>query len=149
MAEEKGSFPTIIGADAVFKGELRFEKGVRLLGTFEGEIESKGELVIAQGAKLTGEVKADTISIDGDVRGNLSATSKVQLSSSAKLEGDVETARLEVADGAILVGRVSVGMNGQVTRPGGGKGVTTSAPTQTAQPAKPKPEQPVGVGVKK
>jgi cytoskeletal protein CcmA (bactofilin family) len=148
MADEKGSFPTTIGADAVFKGELRFEKGVRLLGSFEGEIESKGELVIAQGAKLTGEVKAETISIDGDVRGNLSASSKVQLSSSAKLEGDVETARLEVADGAILVGRVTVGMNGQVPKSGVPKGAPTSAPV-TAQAGKTKVEQPVAAGVKK
>jgi cytoskeletal protein CcmA (bactofilin family) len=148
MADEKGSFPTTIGADAVFKGELRFEKGVRLLGSFEGEIDSKGELVIAQGAKLTGEVKAETISIDGDVRGNLSASSKVQLSSSAKLEGDVETARLEVADGAILVGRVTVGMNGQVPKSGVPKGAPTSAPV-TGQVGKNKVEQPVPAGVKK
>jgi cytoskeletal protein CcmA (bactofilin family) len=148
MADEKGTFPTTIGADAVFKGELRFEKGVRLLGTFEGEIDSKGELVIAQGAKLTGEVKAETISIDGDVRGNLSASSKVQLSSSAKLEGDVETARLEVADGAILVGRVTVGVNGQIPKSGSPKGAPASVPV-TGQVGKTKVEQPVAAGMKK
>ena len=50
MAESSAEFPTTIGADAVFKGQLQFEKGVRLLGKFEGEITSDGEMVIAEGA---------------------------------------------------------------------------------------------------
>ena len=52
MADDKASYPTTIGADAVFKGQLQFDKGVRLLGKFDGEINSKGELVIAEGANL-------------------------------------------------------------------------------------------------
>ena len=39
MAELSGQdFPTVIGSDASFKGELTFEKGLRLLGKFEGKI---------------------------------------------------------------------------------------------------------------
>lgn len=113
MSDAKGDFPTIIGADAVFKGQLQFEKGVRLLGKFEGEIESSGDLVVAQGANLVGEVKAGSIRIDGTVKGNLHAETKLQISGTARLEGDIQTAKLEVAEGAVLVGRVSVGVNGQ------------------------------------
>jgi len=106
-------YPTVLGADAVFKGQLAFEKGVRLLGKFEGEIDSDGQLLIAGGASLDGNVKADTIRIDGNVKGNLDAKAKVQLSESARVEGDVQAARLEVAEGAVLVGRCMVGVNGQ------------------------------------
>ncbi len=113
MSDAKEDFPTTIGSDAVFKGQLQFEKGVRLLGKFEGEIESSGELVIAQGATLVGEVKAGSIRIDGTVKGNLNAASKMKISGSARLEGDIQTAKLEVAEGAVLIGRVSVGVNGQ------------------------------------
>jgi cytoskeletal protein CcmA (bactofilin family) len=135
MSDTKGDFPTTIGADAVFKGQLQFEKGVRLLGRFEGEIDSGGELVIAQGANLTGEVKAGSIRIDGTVKGNLSAETKMQLSGSARLEGDIQTAKLEVAEGAVLVGRVSVGVNGQ-HKPGEVK--SASAASVGQPPAKPK-----------
>jgi cytoskeletal protein CcmA (bactofilin family) len=113
MAENTNNYPTTIGADAVFKGELTFEKGMRLLGKFEGEIKSSGELVVAEGATLQGDVNAGAIRIDGIVKGNLDAATKVSLTSSARLEGDVQAQRLEVAEGAVLIGRCVVGVNGK------------------------------------
>lgn len=136
MAESNAEFPTTIGSDAIFKGELQFEKGVRLLGKFEGEISSGGQLDVAKGAVLNGNVSAATISIDGQVKGNLTASSKVALSASAKLEGDVQAQRLEVAEGAVLIGRCVIGVNGQ------GAGTTTktaSAPIAAVDPAKARP----------
>jgi len=40
----QGDFTTVIGPDAVFKGELSFEKGVRVDGKIEGKIATKGHL---------------------------------------------------------------------------------------------------------
>ena len=142
MADSTNEFPTTLGADAVFKGQLQFEKGVKLLGKFDGEISSEGQLVIADGATLTGDVKAGSVRVDGQVKGNLQATTKVQLSASARLEGDVQTQRLEVAEGAMLVGRCVVGINGQskpttdvrsVSRP------ADSIPTAKARVSEPAP----------
>ena len=113
-----GDFPTTIGADATFKGELKFDQSVRLLGRFEGAIETKGNLLVADGASLEGEVKAGDITVDGCIKGNLSATGKVSLNASSNLEGDLEVARLEVADGAVFVGRCVVG-SGNIKRPPG------------------------------
>lgn len=114
MAEHTNNneFPTTLGADAVFKGELTFEKGMRLLGKFEGQITSEGQLMVAEGATLNGDVKANTIRIDGQVKGNMQASSKVQLAASARLEGDLQTNRLEVAEGAVLIGQCVVGVKG-------------------------------------
>jgi len=112
QAQARGEFPTTIGQDAVFKGELMFEKGVRLLGRIEGQVRSKGQLDIAEGASLEGEVHAGNIRVEGSVKGNLHATGKVQLTASARLEGDLTTTRLEVAEGAIFIGRCVVGSDG-------------------------------------
>lgn len=112
MASPDTDYATTIGADAFFKGHLEFEKGARLLGRFEGEIASKGELLVAEGAKINAEVQVDSIRVEGEVRGNLHATSKIQLSSSGRVEGDIHAMRLEVAEGAILIGRCVVGANG-------------------------------------
>jgi len=62
------------------------------------------------------------------VKGNLTASNKVHLSASAKLEGDLQTARLEVAEGAVLVGRCTIGVNGTAKA---GNGPTKSAPAST------------------
>ena len=66
-------FPTTIGADASFKGELTFEKGLRLMGRFEGKINTPGRLHIAREAKMQADVDAGAIVVEGDVRGNLTA----------------------------------------------------------------------------
>ncbi len=130
MAVADEDYSTTIGPDAVFKGQLKFEKGLRLLGKFEGEINSHGQLVIGEGAILSGDAKADSIRLEGHVKGNLNADSKVQLSASAKLEGDLRTARLEVAEGAVLIGQCAIGVNGAQASDAAAKGVPSSAPTQ-------------------
>ena len=143
MAASNSEFSTTIGPDAVFKGQLQFEKGLRLLGKLEGEIDSKGELVIGEGATLNGDARAGTIRLDGKVKGNLTAESRVQLSASARLEGDLQTARLEVAEGAVLIGRCAIGVegNGQgKTERGIAKPVAPVAPVPAS--AKPKPADP-------
>lgn len=112
MADANSDYLTILGPDAVFKGELTFEKGVRLLGKFEGEIVGGNELVLSDGASLSGDAKAETIQVEGVVKGNLEAAQKVELSSSAKVEGDVQAARLQVAEGAVLMGRCTIGLTG-------------------------------------
>lgn len=111
MAHGQDEYSTTLGADAVFKGHLQFEKGARILGKFEGEIESEGQLIVAEGASLLGDAKANTILLDGHVKGNLIAENKVQLNSSARLEGDLQASKLEIAEGAVLIGRVEVGMD--------------------------------------
>ncbi len=130
-ANSDQEFTTVIGPDAVFKGELKFEKSVRHLGKFDGQIDTKGHLLIAEGARLAGEVSAASIDVEGDVKGNLNATGKVSLTGTARLEGDLHTSRLEVADGAVFVGRCVVGANG-------------NAPPVHAgmQPPQAKPQQP-------
>jgi cytoskeletal protein CcmA (bactofilin family) len=114
---------------------LEFEKGVRLLGRLEGQVTTKGDLLVAEGATLEGEVDAGNVRVDGEVRGNLKASGKIHLSASAKLQGDLHTARLEVADGAVFVGHCVVGPNG--------------SPKGIAQPAaRPVPEEARALKVK-
>ncbi len=109
MADSNAEYPTTIGPDVFIKGHMQFEKGIRLLGRFEGEITSKGNLVAEEGSKMAGEIHAGNIRVDGEVKGNLTADSKVQLSASGRLEGDIQASRLEVAEGAVLSGRCLVG----------------------------------------
>src|SRR3972149_520086 len=147
MTDATNEFPTTLGADAVFKGQLQFEKGVKLLGRFDGEISSEGQLVIADGATLTGDVKAGSVRVDGQVKGNLNATTKVQLSASARLEGDVQTQRLEVAEGAVLVGRCVVGVNGHPKSTSDVRSV--SRPAELIPTAKSRMPEPAPATVKK
>lgn len=147
MADGNGDYETVLGPDAHFKGEMQFEKGARLLGRFEGQVITKGEFLVAEGASLDGEVDAGNIRLDGEVHGNLKASGKIHLSASAKLEGDLHTARLEVADGAIFIGHCVVGPNGNGARKPDAKDV--ARPPAEAPKGKPAEAQLAAVAVKK
>jgi len=103
------NFTTVIGGDATFKGELHFEKGVRVDGKVEGKISTKGHLAISQGGKLQADVSAGNIIVDGQVTGNLTASDKIELRKTARLKGDIVAAKLLVAEGAAFTGHCSVG----------------------------------------
>lgn len=109
MADAGQEFPTIIGQDASFKGEMTFEKGLRLQGKFEGKINTGGRLHIAREAKMQADVDAAAIIVEGEVKGNLSAAERIELKASARYEGDLRATKLVVEEGAIFNGNVSVG----------------------------------------
>lgn len=136
MATTNGEYPTILGPDAVFKGELQFEKGVKVLGSFEGSINTKGRLLIAQGAKMRANIEAGDVEIEGDIQGNVTTTNKVQLKSSAKLHGDLRTSRLEVNEGAVFIGQCHVGpTNGKAPAPGDASSASDDKPKSAAAPS--------------
>jgi cytoskeletal protein CcmA (bactofilin family) len=124
-------FPTIIGQDAKFKGELNFEKGVKILGGFEGQITTSGVLVVAPEGVIQADVEAGTVTVEGEISGNVSAKDLVELKNTARLHGDLRCERLIVVDGARFVGHCNVG-NGAVE-----KGDSSSK-----SPAKPLPKAP-------
>ncbi len=104
-----GEFPTVLGPDASFKGEMSFEKGLRLQGKFEGKINTPGRLHIAREAKMSADVECGGIVVEGDVRGNLTSNERIELKSTARYEGDLKAAKLTVDEGAQFNGHVTVG----------------------------------------
>jgi len=136
MAEiGNAEFPTVLGPDATFKGELTFDKGMRLHGKFEGKITTPGRLHIAKEAHMQAEVDAGSIAIEGDVKGNLTASDRIELKQSSRYEGDLRAGKLVVDEGAVLNGHVSVGPDAVK----GTKPVTGMPPQQSNLPPIPRP----------
>src|SRR3954463_4966322 len=102
-------FPTVIGPDAKFKGEMSFEKGMRVMGHFEGKVNTPGRLHVAKEAKMQADVEAGGIIVEGEVQGNLSASDRIELKNSARYEGDLRANKLVVDEGAVFSGHVTVG----------------------------------------
>jgi cytoskeletal protein CcmA (bactofilin family) len=121
-------YPTVLGPDATFKGELNFEKGVRLHGRLEGKITTPGRLHIAKEAKLQADVEAGAIIMEGDVKGNLVASDRIEMKNSTRYEGDLTASKLVVDEGAVFRGHVTVGPDAVKNRPpqaGGAAGGAT------------------------
>ena len=118
MADMNQDFATIIGADANFKGELTFESAAKLLGKFEGSINSKGRIHVADGSKCTATVKAKEISVEGQIDGNVEAMDRVEIKPKGSIIGDITAARMVMADGASIDGHCRIGTNGQSSKAG-------------------------------
>ncbi|MFH1552440.1 MAG: polymer-forming cytoskeletal protein [Candidatus Omnitrophota bacterium] len=98
----------VLDVSASMQGTLRFDDPVnlRINGRFDGTLETKGMLMVGQKADIKANITGENISIAGNVSGNIKATKSLKLEASAKLEGDVETPKLSIAEGAILNGQI-------------------------------------------
>src|SRR5438093_59148 len=95
---------TFLGKGAQFKGIIHFEGTIRIDGRLEGEIHTKGTLMVGEHAVIEGDISAGTIVSGGTINGNLTATERVQLLPSAVLNGDLKTPFLKVEEGVQLHG---------------------------------------------
>lgn len=102
-------FATVIGGDAQFKGELTFQGGVRIDGSFEGAITTSGKVFVSKDGRLKAEVKAGTLIVEGQIEGNVVVKDRAELRATCRLTGDLKAAKLQVIEGATFVGRCEIG----------------------------------------
>lgn len=95
---------TVIGPNAHFRGEIISEGGVRIDGIFEGTIETSGNLVIGESAKVIADIRANNISISGAVKGNIFGN-RVEILETGRVWGDLTVNSLLVNEGAYVRGQ--------------------------------------------
>jgi len=139
-------YPTIIGPDANFKGEMTFDKGMRIHGRMEGKITTAGRVHVAKEAKVQADVDAGSLLVEGEVHGNLAASDRIELKNSARYEGDLRASKLVVEEGAVFSGHVTVGPDAvktpSIPRTGAAQGVRPSVSVSVSAPQ----PQPARVG---
>jgi cytoskeletal protein CcmA (bactofilin family) len=100
---------SIVAAGLTIEGKIEGSGNVRVAGRFKGNVNVKGELIIEPGASIDGEVKADTVFVGGEVRGQIVAISRVEFRESGTLIGDLKAGSLTVAAGSKMRGKVEFG----------------------------------------
>ena len=78
------------------KGEISSDTDIRIDGTFEGMIYSKGRVVIGEKAVITGDVICSNADLWGKMEGNFFVKDTLSLKSSSKVKGDLHVKRLQV-----------------------------------------------------
>ncbi len=96
--------------DASMTGTLAFKDPVNLQinGRFEGTLDTKGHLAIGEKAQVKATIKGETITIRGAVTGDIAATARVELLSTARVTGKITSPRVSMEDGAILQGALEM-----------------------------------------
>jgi cytoskeletal protein CcmA (bactofilin family) len=109
---------TYFGKNLKIKGRVSGNGNIIILGALDGEFNLKGRIKIAQPAKIKGAVKADVISVNGNVRGSLVAQERVHLDQTARIEGQINTPSLSITEGAFFDGEVTMsGRSPQASKP--------------------------------
>lgn len=125
MAKKDRIDDKILDVDARMQGTIVFKDPVnlRINGSFEGKLETRGSLTIGENANVRADIQGDRVIIAGKVTGNLAAAVSISLIPPAIVHGNVQTPLISIAEGAILDGQCKMLDLGE---PQGGVGKTLS-----------------------
>lgn len=103
---ESGSY---LGPSFQLSGHIETAEDLTVEGKIEGELIVNGhKLLVGRSATIKGNIKAQEVIVEGSIAGNIQATTKVTLTSQAKLEGDILAARVSIEEGARFKGAIKI-----------------------------------------
>jgi cytoskeletal protein CcmA (bactofilin family) len=134
-AAAPAALETTIGPNTYFQGDIQSDGGVRIQGVFEGSIDIMGNLIIADGAKVIAEIKANNISISGAIKGNIDGN-VVQILRTGRMWGNLTINSLTIEEGAYLRGQTTMhsDIEPPMIEPPKRKTEAIEAPKQAAKP---------------
>jgi cytoskeletal protein CcmA (bactofilin family) len=100
-----GKLDTIVGKDAFIKGEVKVKGSVRIDGQIEGLIDSSDTVIVGKTGRVSGEVRAKSAIVAGDVSGDLLLSSLGILETGSRLRGDIVCQGLVINEGVFFEGR--------------------------------------------
>jgi cytoskeletal protein CcmA (bactofilin family) len=108
---------TIISQDTNIKGDLTFSGTLHLLGSVDGSIVSSTDsdmLVVSDTGRINGSVKTGNLNINGSVEGDVTVTGKMEVSSKARINGNIYYVNIEMETGSQVNGQL-IYQGGDVT----------------------------------
>jgi cytoskeletal protein CcmA (bactofilin family) len=126
-----GSEVTVVGKGARLEGNLVSAGSLRIDGQVKGKITAEGDVVLSPQSEVDAEIRATNVVVGGAFKGNIEASNRTELSKGGKVDGNVTTKVLVVAEGASFTGE-SI-MDGRTPSKAGASSATPSA--ESARPA--------------
>jgi cytoskeletal protein CcmA (bactofilin family) len=100
---------SVIASDLTIEGKIVGSGHVRIAGRFKGDVQVDGNLTIDSGATVDGQVRAQTVVVGGELKGNIENAKRVELLEGGVISGDVKAGSLTVAAGSRMRGQVEFG----------------------------------------
>lgn len=104
------SVDTLIGATTTIRGDVIFSGGLhvdgRIVGSVIAEPDSDALVMLSQKGVIEGEIRAPHVVINGQLKGDIVATERVELAAQARVDGNIFYKMLEMAAGAQVNGRI-------------------------------------------
>ena len=100
---------SIIGMGMTLTGDCETDGTLRIDGTVNGNVHAGKAVMIGTEGLVDGNIYTQDVVIAGRVLGSIHAVSRLELQSTGYVSGEVEALRMQLAEGAKLIGQVSVG----------------------------------------
>jgi len=133
-----------LGASITIVGEVTGDDDLTILGRLEGKVDlPKNGVTIGQGARVKADIRAKSVSVAGEVTGNIVASEQVVIRKTATMLGNLAAPRVGLEDGCCFRGSVEMeapaakGRSASAPAPAGGGGTTaaTSGAAAKHEPA--------------
>ena len=96
----------VLGGGLTLRGEIAGEGDFHIYGRFEGEIDVSGRVVVSEAAQVDANINAASILIAGKVRGNLSASTHLDILPTGVLTGTLKAGSFSAAEGSSVKGEI-------------------------------------------
>ena len=96
------SINTIIGKGSAISGDLKVNGFIRIDGDIDGNLETDGNVIVGENARIRGDLTAKSVIIGGIIKGNIKANESVKILADAAVIGDVISRKVQV-DGSALI----------------------------------------------
>jgi len=108
-AEIESRLPNMIGPGTKIVGNIETNGDIRIDGNIEGNINSKGKVVVGNNGFVKGEIICSNAEISGTVSGKMAITELLSLKASSKVNGDIKSGKLSIEPGALFSGTCAMG----------------------------------------
>jgi cytoskeletal protein CcmA (bactofilin family) len=95
---------TLIGLSTTIEGTIKASGTLRINGNVTGELIVAGSVIIGDSSTIRGNIKAENVYVAGTVHGNITSTGQLQMTSTAKVIGDVDVKNIIIDEGAVFDG---------------------------------------------
>jgi cytoskeletal protein CcmA (bactofilin family) len=100
---------TLVAEGTTIRGDIEFSGGLHMDGAVEGSISAQGAkavLTLSNKGRVEGEIRAPNAVINGQVKGDIIISERLELAAQARVDGNVYYKVLEMAAGAQLNGKM-------------------------------------------
>ena len=101
---------TLLAKGVELKGEIKVDGTVRIDGKLDGDVHTKGEVIVGEDGVVKGAIYADSLISSGRIKATVTATGKVQLLKTAILIGEVHCPTILIEEGAKFQGISAMGV---------------------------------------
>jgi len=100
----EGKIENVLGPTASYQGILKSGGNVRIDGHFDGSIETAGNVIIGEAAKVTADITAKNVQVWGAVKGNITTSGRLEILPSGRVWGEIKVTSLLIDEGGLFRG---------------------------------------------